>query len=133
MNRRKFITNSSLLAMGSTIISSKTNAAPEAKKDSLQVAFLSDIHVKATPASEAGMRKAFQHVNSLKQKPDFIINGGDAIMDAMAAGKAKTQEQWDVWNRVLNAENRLPVYHVIGNHDAWGWQVKDASIKTDPL
>jgi 3',5'-cyclic AMP phosphodiesterase CpdA len=133
MNRRKFITNTSLLAMGSSIISSKTSAAPQGKNDSLQVAFLSDIHVKATPASEAGMRKAFQHVNSLKQKPDFIINGGDAIMDAMAATKAKTQEQWDVWNRVLDAENRLPLFHVIGNHDAWGWQVKDESIKTDPL
>jgi 3',5'-cyclic-AMP phosphodiesterase len=134
MNRRKFITNTSLLAIGGNLISSaKTVAAPQSKKDSLQVAFLSDIHVKPTPTAEAGMRKAFQHVNSLKQKPDFIINGGDAIMDALAADKVKTQAQWDVWNRVLNAENHLPIYHVIGNHDAWGWQVKDDTIKTDPL
>jgi 3',5'-cyclic AMP phosphodiesterase CpdA len=133
MDRRKFITNTSLLAIGSSILTSKAEAAPQAKKDDLQVAFLSDVHVKPTAAAEAGMRKAFRHVNSLKQKPDFIINGGDAIMDAMASNKAKTQAQWDVWNKVLNSENHLPVYHVIGNHDAWGWQVKDESIKTDPL
>jgi 3',5'-cyclic AMP phosphodiesterase CpdA len=133
MDRRKFITNTSLLALGSNIFSSKTIAAPVAKTAYLQVAFLSDIHVKPTAAAEAGMRKAFQHVNRLKEKPDFIINGGDAIMDAMASDKAKTQAQWDVWNKVLYSENRLPVYHVIGNHDAWGWQVKDESIKNDPL
>ena len=99
----------------------------------MQFAFLSDVHVKPTPAAEAGMRKAFQHVNNLKEKPEFIINGGDAIMDALAADKVKTQAQWDVWNKVLSAEDRLPLYHVIGNHDAWGWQVKDEAIKTDPL
>ncbi len=95
MDRRKFLSNTSLLAIGSTIISSKSTATPPSEKNiELQVAFLSDIHVKATPTAEAGMRKALQHVNSLQQKPDFIINGGDAIMDGMAAGKAKTQEQW---------------------------------------
>ena len=134
MNRRKFIASTSLLAIGGNLISSaKTTAAPQSNKDSLQFAFLSDVHVKPTPAAEAGMRKAFQHVNSLKEKPEFIINGGDAIMDALAADKVKTQAQWDVWNKVLSAENRLPLYHVIGNHDAWGWQVKDEAIKTDPL
>ena len=134
MKRRKFIASTSLLAIGGSLISSaKTTAAPQSKKDSLKFVFLSDVHVKPTTAAEAGMRKAFKHVNSLKEKPEFIINGGDAIMDALAASKDKTQAQWDVWNRVLDAENHLPIYHVIGNHDAWGWQVKDEAIKTDPL
>lgn len=136
MNRRKFLQNSSLLAVGSTVASSAalaTEIETNKKKEALVVAFLSDIHVKPSEAAEAGMRRAFRHVNALKSKPHFIINGGDAIMDAMAADKQKTQAQWDVWDRILNAENRLPIYHVIGNHDAWGWQLKDESIKTDPL
>lgn len=136
MNRRKFLRNSSLLAMGSTMVSSATMAAETdqaAKKEILRVAFLSDVHVKPNEAAEEGMTKAFRHVNALKKRPDFILNGGDAIMDAMAADKQKTQAQWDVWSRILKAENRLPIYHVIGNHDAWGWQVKDAAVKTDPL
>ena len=134
MNRRKFITGTSVLAIGSSILPSGiTSAASLSKKDALLFAFLSDVHVKPTPAAEAGMRKAFRHLNALKRKPEFVINGGDAIMDALAADKAKTQGQWDVWNRVLDSENKLPIYHVIGNHDAWGWQLKDQSIKTDPL
>ncbi len=107
--------------------------AEENKKSFLSVAFISDVHVKPTEVAEAGMRKAFRHVNNLSSKPEFIINGGDAIMDALAADKIKTGAQWDVWNKVLDDENHLPIYHVIGNHDVWGWQLKDESVKSDSL
>lgn len=131
MQRRKFIAN---MGAASFISSLPIQANETVKKQKyFTVAHLSDVHVKPTIEAEEGMRKAFRHVNGLSKKPDFIINGGDAIMDAMAADKNKTQLQWDVWHKVLAAENKLPMYHCIGNHDAWGWQVKDESIKTDPL
>jgi 3',5'-cyclic-AMP phosphodiesterase len=132
MNRRHFLRNTTLLTAGSGLLPATVNA-DEPNRSSLHVAFLTDVHVKPDEVAETGMRKAYRHVNSLRDKPDFIINGGDAIMDAMAADKMQTQKQWDVWNKIMAEENRLPVYHVIGNHDAWGWQVKDESIKTDPL
>ena len=132
MDRRKFIGNSSLLALGTGLLPGTSSlASAPVKSSSIRTVFLSDVHVKPTEVAEAGMRRAFRKANTLK--PDFIINGGDSIMDAMAADRQKTREQWDVWNKVFNEENRLPVYHAIGNHDAWGWQVKDESIKTDPL
>jgi len=131
MNRRNFVRNSSLLAAGAGLFS--TSASKENKKPSLKIAFLTDVHVKPTDIAETGMRKAYRHANALKDKPDFILNGGDAIMDALAVDKEKTQAQWDVWNKVLAEENHLPLYHIIGNHDVWGWQVKDETIKKDPL
>ena len=131
MDRRKFVRNTSLLAMGGSLLPSALPAT-ENKGAGLKVAFISDVHVKPTEVAETGMRKAIRHVHALQHQPDFIINGGDAIMDAMAADKAKTQAQWDIWNKVMAEENRLPVYHVIGNHDAWGWQLKDESIRSDP-
>jgi len=70
MNRRKFIRNTSLVAVGSSMLMNKA-ASSSLKKESLVVAFLSDIYVKRAEAAEAGMRKAFLHVNSLKEKPDF--------------------------------------------------------------
>lgn len=133
MNRRNFVRNSSLLALGAGMIPTSLPAKENEKRSGLKMAFITDVHVKPTEVAETGMRKAFRHVNTLKDKPDFIVNGGDSIMDAMKAEKPKVQEQWDVWNRVLNDENRLPIYHVIGNHDTWGWQLKDESIKSDPL
>lgn len=132
MDRRKFLRNTSLLGLAPGL-GRFSNITSEQKREDLLVAFMSDVHVKPTEAAETGMRKAFRHVNSLKQKPSFIINGGDAIMDAMAADKNKTEEQWKVWRRVIREENHLPIYHVIGNHDAWGWQLKDETVKSDPL
>ena len=133
MNRRNFLRNSSLLTVGNSLLPTIGSTNNEDRKTALTVAFISDIHVKPMEVAETGMRKALRHVNALSQKPDFIINGGDSIMDALAADKAKTGEQWNVWNRIFNAENRLPVHHVIGNHDIWGWQLTDESIKSDPL
>ena len=133
MDRRKFLLNSATLAAGSYLTVKLPVEDQLERKQELKVAFLTDIHVKPDESAEKGMRKAFLHVNGLKQKPDFIINGGDAIMDAMGADRAKRKAQWDVWQQILKDENKLPIYHVIGNHDAWGWQVKDESIKTDPL
>ncbi len=43
-------------------------------------------------------------------------------MDAFAQTRSDTQAQWDLWNRVLKAENGLPLRTCIGNHDIWGWE-----------
>jgi len=132
MNRKKFLQNSSLLALGSGFLPSIAHAHQEEKASSvLDIVFLSDVHVKPTDIAQDGMRKAFRLANKLK--PDFLINGGDGIMDAMAADKEKTTIQWEVWKKILNEENRLPIYHTIGNHDAWGWQLNDEAVKSDPL
>ena len=32
----------------------------------------------------------------------------------------------------MNEENKLPVRHCLGNHDIWGWQLKE-DVKPDPL
>lgn len=132
MNRKKFLQQTLLTAAAlTTNLAVAKPVADQRKKRSFRFAFLSDIHVKPTAAAESGMRKAIRHVNSLDNKPAFIVNGGDSIMDALAADKAKTQAQWDVWNDVMNDENKLEIHHIIGNHDVWGWQLKDESVKLD--
>jgi predicted MPP superfamily phosphohydrolase len=129
MNRRNFIQNTALTAAALAVSSS--SFAGKTKKR-FRFAFLTDVHVKPTETAEQGMRKAFRHVNALGNI-DFIINGGDAIMDALNASKEKVQAQWDVWKKVLQEENKLPVHHIIGNHDAWGWQMKDEAVRNDAL
>ena len=131
MKRRKFLQTISLLSAAASLPVAAT-ATNEKKKKKFSAAFISDIHVKPSPVAEAGMAKALQHVNNLKAAPDFIINGGDSIMDALAAGKVKTQEQWDLFNKIMQAENKLPVKHCLGNHDIWGWQLKE-DVKADAL
>lgn len=102
-------------------------------KKPLTFAHLSDIHVKPGTIPEAGMAKAFNHVQKNFPKVEFIMNGGDAIMDALEANKQQTQIQFDLFKTILQKENSLPIYHCIGNHDVWGWFIKENRPEQDRL
>ncbi len=91
----------------------------------IRFAHLSDIHVKPGLAPETGMAKALHHAQQQKDLA-FIMNGGDAIFDALEVDKAGTRTQFDLFNNILKKENSLPVYHCIGNHDVWGWFIKES-------
>ncbi len=131
MQRRKFLqTITALSAAASLPVTA--NATSEKRKQKFTTAFISDIHIKPLAIAEAGMAKALQNINQLKDKPNFIINGGDSIMDALAVDKEKTATQWQLFNKIMQAENKLPVKHCIGNHDIWGWQLKE-DVKNDAL
>lgn len=128
MKRKEFI-QSGLVATGLALIPDVIFANELNAKRSTRFAFISDVHVKPGAIPEAGMARALQHIQKLKPKVDFIMNGGDAIMDALAATKESTQRQWDLFHTILEKENNLPIYHCIGNHDIYGWFQKspDAS------
>ncbi|HWB62886.1 MAG TPA: metallophosphoesterase [Chitinophagales bacterium] len=89
----------------------------------LRVAHLTDIHVKSDRIAEYGMAAALHAVNGMDDKPDFILSGGDAIMNAAALTKGNIQSQWDTFNSILKSDNSLPIYHCIGNHDLFGWML----------
>lgn len=120
--KRKTFLQTTAAVIGGGLLPSLSFA--EEKKRVTRFAHLTDIHVKPGIIPETGMAKALQHVQQLKPGVDFIINGGDSIMDALEADKAKTQTQWELFKKILRKENSLPVYHAIGNHDIWGWFIK---------
>jgi 3',5'-cyclic-AMP phosphodiesterase len=130
MKRKTFLQSSAAL-VGSSMLPSFSSA--ETPKRSVRLAHFTDIHVKPGPVPEAGMAKALQHVQDLDRKVDFIINGGDAIMDALESDKTKTKTQWDLFKAILKKENNLPIYHCIGNHDVWGWFIKTDRPENDRL
>jgi 3',5'-cyclic-AMP phosphodiesterase len=120
MNRRDFISNA-LTAAAAPSISLQKPTADETRKRVMRVAHLTDIHVHADKVAEEGMARALQSVQQLNPKADFVINGGDAIMDALEKSKEEVRQQWDIFKGILKAENTLPTFHVIGNHDVYGW------------
>lgn len=128
--KRKAFLQTTAAVVGGSIIPSISLAGEQAKK-SIRFAHLTDIHIKLGIIPEKGMALALQHAQ--KQKVDFIINGGDAINDSLGATKEKTKEQWDLFHKIMKKENSLPVYHTIGNHDVWGWFVKEKKPDNDRL
>jgi len=95
------------------------------RKRVLRLAHLTDVHVQPEQDAPVGMARALQHAQNLADKPEVIFNGGDAIMDSLKADKARTRTQWQVWHSVLRNECSLPLEHCIGNHDVWGWKLKE--------
>lgn len=131
MNRKTFLQQSAALA-GTAMLPAGLLAASDRKKP-IRFAHLTDIHLKPGLVPEKGMATALQHVQKLRHPVDFIINGGDAIMDALEWGKERTAEQFNLFKKILAQENSLPVYHTIGNHDVWGWFVKENKPDQDRL
>ena len=131
MKRKTFLTRSAAV-IGTTLLPILSHAEPT-KKKGIRFAHITDIHVKPGEVPERGMAKALHHVQQSRSKVDFIINGGDSIMDALEADKQKTQIQWDLFHKILNNENSLPIFHCIGNHDIWGWFVKENKPDSEKL
>ena len=119
MNRKSFLKNSTALLGGAMLPSFEPSSTT--KKKSIRFAHITDIHLKPGIIPETGMAKAFQHAQKLQPHIDFIMNGGDSIMDALEAEKDKTKKQWELFHSILKNENSSEIHHCIGNHDIWGW------------
>lgn len=124
MIRRDFIKNIGLLTPAVSFSTPFMFSSCKAKQDlSFRVVHLTDCHVSESSKSIKGLEMALKEINRLNPKPAFILNGGDAIFDALRESKNKTQQQWDVWHSVLRANNSLPIHSCIGNHDIWKWEL----------
>jgi 3',5'-cyclic-AMP phosphodiesterase len=104
-----------------------------ASKRVLRIAHLTDIHVQPERRASGGMIACLHHVQSLADKPDLILTGGDSVFDSFEADDARTKLQWDLWTAALKNENGLPVRSAIGNHDVWGGnKAKSKTTGTEP-
>lgn len=106
--------------LGGSAALARADAAPNKRRRLLRVAHITDIHVQPEGHAPDGFAACLRHIQNLKDRPDFIVNTGDCVMDSMGADEARTKAQWDVWQKVLNENLTLPIEHAIGNHDVWG-------------
>jgi 3',5'-cyclic-AMP phosphodiesterase len=91
----------------------------------LRIAHLTDVHVQPLVGAAKGFQKCLHHVQNMADKPDLIINGGDAIMEAHGRSQSSVRRQWTLYQDILRDENALPILNCIGNHDIW---VKDETL-----
>lgn len=125
LNRRQFIQGAGVVSAGAIVagVSPEVLAQPSSERaPDLRIAHLTDMHVMPDGAlgvnAETGFSKALEAAQSLARKPDLILQGGDAIMDALRTSKGDVAMQWAAFKRTLE-KLRTPIYHAIGNHDCW--------------
>lgn len=79
--------------------------------------FMTDIHVQPELRADEGFRAAVAKVNELN--PDFVITGGDLIMDALEQNFERATKLYELYINICE-EFEMPVYHTIGNHEVFG-------------
>ncbi len=128
LGRRTFITTAGLGILGAATAQRLGLPAERPNRQRvLRIAHLTDIHVQPELGAGEGMAVAIEHAHNLKDRPDIILQGGDAIMDALAEDKTRTKTQWGLFHKTFAETATLPVRHVIGNHDVWGWSLENPS------
>ncbi len=103
------------------------------RKRSARFVHFTDVHVHPGRSAATGLAKAIQHVHDLTDRPEFVLNGGDAIDDALEVGREEVDIQWQLWKDAWKENGSLPVRHCLGNHDIWGWnRGKSKTRGTEP-
>lgn len=97
--------------------------------DRFRFVFMTDIHVQPELKADEGFRTAIQKVNSVK--PDFVITGGDLIMDAMDQTYERATQLYDLYIQLSEGFN-MPVYNTIGNHENFGLHEKSGISPDHP-
>jgi Icc protein len=123
--RRDFIKRTAAAGVVSTLLpgflSAQGNASGKKiqSKRVLRIAHITDVHILDQPQAEQFFARVLSEINTLKDKPDFIINTGDTVMDENKQLRETVVARWDAWNRAVKSENKLPIYSALGNHDVW--------------
>jgi len=89
----------------------------QADKASFRFVFMTDIHVQPENQGEEGFKAAIAKVNALN--PDFVITGGDLIMDALAQEYGRADSLYNLFIETAG-DFKMPVHHCIGNHELFG-------------
>lgn len=95
--------------------------------NSFSFVFMTDIHLQPEKNAVQGFKQAIDAANRLK--PDFVITGGDNIMDALAQTWERSDKLYTLFYSMIENFN-MPVYTTIGNHDIFGIYEKSGILPT---
>lgn len=110
-----------------TITSCSSNKQPEVERFSF--AFMTDIHLQEEANAPEGFQKAIADINAMQ--PDFVITGGDLIMDALGVPYGRADSLYKLYIDQVQAL-QMPVYNTMGNHEVFGIYPKSGTQEDHP-
>jgi len=91
--------------------------------------FMCDIHLQPEKLAVEGFKKAIEKVNGLK--PDFVITGGDLVMDTLETEFDRADMLYDLY--LENSKQfKMPVHNALGNHEIFGLYEKSGVDSAHP-
>jgi 3',5'-cyclic AMP phosphodiesterase CpdA len=133
MNRRNFLRGSGLAAAGCALGGMQSRAQnpgrpPALSTGSFTFAFFTDVHIEPEMDAAQGTELAMEVINA--SDAEFAICGGDHVFDALKAHKERILYQYELYAQAERTL-RMPVWHVLGNHDVAGLETGMSS--RDPI
>ncbi|MCC5919620.1 MAG: metallophosphoesterase [Cyclobacteriaceae bacterium] len=92
---------------------------------------LTDMHVRRKRKGHEGYKKCVSRVNSLENRPDFVLMGGDCAFDGMYTPKEEYLDQLDLFKEISD-QLEMPYYNCLGNHDTFGLSSRRKTDVDDP-
>jgi 3',5'-cyclic AMP phosphodiesterase CpdA len=90
---------------------------------------MTDVHLTYERNAVEGFNKAINSVNELK--PDFVITGGDLVMDALGQRYTAADSLYNLYKE--NEKNlKMPVFNTMGNHEIYGIYSKSGADHGNP-
>jgi 3',5'-cyclic-AMP phosphodiesterase len=105
-------------------------ARPLTALEPLEFVFFTDTHIEPELDAAKGCDMCFAQIAA--SKPEFAIMGGDHVFDALGVTPARAKLVFELFAKSSKALS-MPVYHAIGNHDAYGVLATSGVSPTDPL
>ncbi len=112
-----------------TAISCTDQKSTQIENDQFQFVFITDIHLQPERHATDGFLQAIDTINKLK--PDFVITGGDLIMDALGQTYGLADSLYKLYNETV-ADFEMPVYNTLGNHEIYGIYEKSNANRNHP-
>jgi Icc protein len=129
ISRREFVGGAAALGLGAMMAPAARAAA---RPEGFRFVHMTDIHIQPELKADEGFRKALAAVHELKPRPDFILTGGDLVMDSMETPEPRSKMLFDLFAAVCK-DSDIPFRHCVGNHDIFGWGPRNRQSPAHPL
>ncbi len=141
ISRRELLHGLAGAGVASSLLSATT---AEAAPKGFRFVHITDFHIQPELGAADGVALAIRKIQELNPSPDFIITGGDMIMDALDVTRERAETQLRLFRETLKTLSteipgtrrdtkllNIPIYHTIGNHDVYGWTKKDGNVSKE--
>ncbi len=115
------------LVLASCKQTSNTNTATTSNDD-FSFVFVTDIHVTEDRHADEGLIQAIDTINKIA--PDFVITGGDNIMDALGQTPGRSDTAYTLFSETMK-NLKVPFYSTMGNHEVFGLYESSGVKPTD--
>ncbi|MDX1931166.1 MAG: metallophosphoesterase [Capsulimonadales bacterium] len=113
LDRRRLIAG-----MATTLVAPAWIPQRSEAQSSFSFVHITDTHIQPELRAKEGVRKAFDAIRVLPEKPEFALVGGDIVMDVNVTDRKRAEGIYDLWQEAA-ASLGIPVHYSVGNHDAF--------------